>query len=206
MQGDYRQSFPLRVLCELFRPANEADARRPVRRWIRKLCLASCFVLFLIVFGIWATGFEFSEHIVLPELSPNDPKLVWSIPIQRAESLRVYNYRGPLTFVLYHEIPYPYDYNCLLTPRSLPGLVLSHNQTIPFVELSPPAPRSAALYLSVSDWWLLSIFGLPPISAFVAGPLRRALKDKPGHCRKCGYCLTGLVEHRCPECGTGFSN
>ena len=26
----------------------------------------------------------------------------------------------------------------------------------------------------------------------------------PGHCRRCGYNLTGLTEARCPECGTGF--
>ena len=25
-----------------------------------------------------------------------------------------------------------------------------------------------------------------------------------GHCRRCGYNLTGLTEARCPECGTGF--
>ena len=25
-----------------------------------------------------------------------------------------------------------------------------------------------------------------------------------GHCRRCGYNLTGLTEARCPECGTEF--
>ena len=25
-----------------------------------------------------------------------------------------------------------------------------------------------------------------------------------GHCRRCGYNLTGLTEARCPECGMGF--
>ncbi len=25
-----------------------------------------------------------------------------------------------------------------------------------------------------------------------------------GHCRRCGYNLTGLTEARCPECGAGF--
>ena len=24
------------------------------------------------------------------------------------------------------------------------------------------------------------------------------------YCRKCGYALTGLLEMRCPECGTRF--
>jgi hypothetical protein len=26
----------------------------------------------------------------------------------------------------------------------------------------------------------------------------------PGHCDYCGYCLTGLSESRCPECGSVF--
>ena len=26
-----------------------------------------------------------------------------------------------------------------------------------------------------------------------------------GHCRRCGYNLTGLTESRCPECGAGFA-
>lgn len=26
----------------------------------------------------------------------------------------------------------------------------------------------------------------------------------PGRCASCGYCLTGLPEPRCPECGTSF--
>ena len=27
-----------------------------------------------------------------------------------------------------------------------------------------------------------------------------------GHCRRCGYNLTGLTEARCPECGAGFAS
>lgn len=32
----------------------------------------------------------------------------------------------------------------------------------------------------------------------------RAIAPKPGLCRKCKYDLTGLMERRCPECGTEF--
>ena len=28
----------------------------------------------------------------------------------------------------------------------------------------------------------------------------------PGHCRKCGYCLTGMISSRCPECATTFTH
>lgn len=29
-------------------------------------------------------------------------------------------------------------------------------------------------------------------------------RPRPNHCAKCGYCLTGLPEPRCPECGAPF--
>lgn len=34
--------------------------------------------------------------------------------------------------------------------------------------------------------------------------LLRRDQHVPGHCRRCGYNLTGLTEARCPECGTRF--
>ena len=33
---------------------------------------------------------------------------------------------------------------------------------------------------------------------------RFVVKFPSGHCRRCGYNLTGLTEARCPECGAGF--
>lgn len=207
MTGQYEDtssgpSFAVRVLRELFAPANAKDAKRPIRRWIRKLAFSGCFVLFVAILTFLATGLAISERFALPSLSKGNPEQVWSFPIQRAESLLIGYYRGQLTLYLSHEIPY--DYDGFITYRSLPGILVTHDLNNPFVELPPPAPRSACLCLFISDWWLLSFFGLPPICAFVAGPLRRALRTKPGHCRKCGYCLTGLVEPRCPECGTMF--
>ncbi len=29
----------------------------------------------------------------------------------------------------------------------------------------------------------------------------RAVVPRPGHCAQCGYCLQGLRDNRCPECG-----
>jgi len=34
--------------------------------------------------------------------------------------------------------------------------------------------------------------------------VRRELEDLVPYCPKCGYNLTGLKEHRCPECGAAF--
>lgn len=44
-----------------------------------------------------------------------------------------------------------------------------------------------ALPLSVLAWWK-----------------RPAVRVSPWHCRRCNYFLYGLVEPRCPECGTAF--
>ena len=35
-------------------------------------------------------------------------------------------------------------------------------------------------------------------------PVRPNLEELVPYCPKCGYNLTGLKEHRCPECGTAF--
>lgn len=34
--------------------------------------------------------------------------------------------------------------------------------------------------------------------------LRAGMRTVSGYCDRCGYCLTGLPESRCPECGTPF--
>lgn len=51
-------------------------------------------------------------------------------------------------------------------------------------------------------WAPAMLFSACPIMAFVRGPYRRAARRAKGNCLKCGYDLTGLVEPRCPECGT----
>ena len=49
---------------------------------------------------------------------------------------------------------------------------------------------------------LFFLFAAYPTLAFIRGPLRRYRRRKRGLCVKCGYNLTGLMEPRCPECGT----
>ena len=54
-------------------------------------------------------------------------------------------------------------------------------------------------------WATVLLFSGWPIIAFIRGPYRRAARRAKGLCLKCGYNLTGLVEPRCPECGTAMS-
>lgn len=46
------------------------------------------------------------------------------------------------------------------------------------------------------------LFWAWPVVAFWRGPWRRSGRRAEGFCIRCGYNLTGLVEPRCPECGT----
>jgi hypothetical protein len=52
--------------------------------------------------------------------------------------------------------------------------------------------------VTIPFWMLLVLAALP--TAFLWWRDRRSIP--PGHCRKCGYNLTGNVSGRCPECGT----
>lgn len=47
-------------------------------------------------------------------------------------------------------------------------------------------------------WILLLISAIPTVYLFYGDS-----RHPPGHCRKCGYDLTGNVSGVCPECGRG---
>jgi hypothetical protein len=53
--------------------------------------------------------------------------------------------------------------------------------------------------LLVLDWPVLLFFTVP-VMLIIWWPSRPGIP--PGHCRKCGYNLTGNTSGRCPECGT----
>ncbi len=59
---------------------------------------------------------------------------------------------------------------------------------------------SAQLVLPLS--YPVFLFWAWPLVAFFLGPWRQSGKRAKGFCIRCDYNLTGLVEPRCPECGT----
>ena len=54
--------------------------------------------------------------------------------------------------------------------------------------------------VSIPLWGLLLIVAIPPVVRW-----RRSKKRSAGHCKTCGYDLTGNESQRCPECGTATS-
>lgn len=67
-------------------------------------------------------------------------------------------------------------------------------------------PGTFTLHLvGVLILFMLIFVGLSTGVDAIRGKHRRggAFVDKP-HCLQCGYCLVGLVQPRCPECGTPF--
>lgn len=53
-------------------------------------------------------------------------------------------------------------------------------------------------------WLVISVIGSLDISACVCVRRCRWPQYPRGHCARCGYCLRGLLEARCPECGNPF--
>ena len=58
---------------------------------------------------------------------------------------------------------------------------------------------SGATLVVVPLWMLLGLFLVPTAFLWWRDRNRRP----PGHCRNCGYDLTGNTSGRCPECGKG---
>jgi len=53
-------------------------------------------------------------------------------------------------------------------------------------------------------WVPLGLFLLYPTLVFIQ-VRRLKRRQKMGHCKNCGYNLTGNVSGKCPECGTSIS-
>ena len=58
--------------------------------------------------------------------------------------------------------------------------------------------------ISLDLWVPLIFLVIYPVIALIRGPIRRYRRRAKGQCLTCAYNLTGLIEPRCPECGTSF--
>lgn len=71
-----------------------------------------------------------------------------------------------------------------------------------------PPPRGMTAIMAVEDQLgILFVSAMTVIPAAVLiwiGAIlsRQEMRNTPGHCSHCGYCLTGNASGICPECGT----
>ncbi len=59
----------------------------------------------------------------------------------------------------------------------------------------------AYTYVGVPLWLLFALVVVPTVVLWH----RDRRRIGPGHCRRCGYNLTGADHEKCPECGTGVA-
>jgi hypothetical protein len=67
--------------------------------------------------------------------------------------------------------------------------------------LSFSVPESVIVLMILIPYGVFGFVGLQLHMRAVRRSIRRAM---PEFCVKCGYCLVGLKDPRCPECGTPF--
>ena len=80
--------------------------------------------------------------------------------------------------------------------RVIPGIVLWPKKHEVVSSAGP-----LGLTIRVCPMWMFLLAALIPTML----AWRRLRRPLPGHCRKCGYNLTGNVTGRCSECGTEIS-
>jgi hypothetical protein len=58
------------------------------------------------------------------------------------------------------------------------------------------------LTMEIPCWAAVLALSTYPMFAFLRGPFLRWHRRRHNRCAKCAYSLAGLIESRCPECGT----
>jgi hypothetical protein len=76
------------------------------------------------------------------------------------------------------------------------------------VLIVPSRTNPGEAFLGLAFWWPALMAGVmiaEMLSRAVLARMRDFIPESGAlFCGQCGYCLHGLVEHRCPECGTPF--
>jgi hypothetical protein len=78
-------------------------------------------------------------------------------------------------------------------------LIVALGMLVAFSALLAAAALTQNVMVPYCGIWLVVVLGA--IGLVIAA---RPHRVPSGHCVHCGYCLRGLPEPRCPECGTTF--
>jgi hypothetical protein len=79
------------------------------------------------------------------------------------------------------------------------GFVCFDNQSVSLPLLPGYRRHARGIAFIIPLWIPLLVVAVPPVIAW-----RHTRRLSKGHCRQCGYNLTGNVSGICPECGTRF--
>ena len=216
------------ILRECVRPSNRESVRSinnpafPVRRWIRRSALVVFALGAVLMPGVWAISYTGLHMDLNRRLLKNTPWLssrnkyaafVLGRRLFAYSSLEIWAHDGLLEFS--YTSPLATGITVATQEFEMGGFRWQQGArpTIRFCGtgmLTPTPAKLGALgttnelasILQVPCWFIFILVSGWPAVAFVRGPYRRARRLADGCCLKCGYNLTGLVDPRCPECGT----
>jgi len=191
------------ILAELVRPSNRHAVGR-FRRFAHRLFVLLCVTAALFVCTIWMYSY-------IPPVDRSECESWW-----RNGDVEVYFNTAGIVFV---QMPFTghgvfvhdgrLDY--LTKYDADHEIAVLHNRDVEFLGAQwkqgtiRSCTRGFRRHIVLPLWMPFVLFAACPVIAFIRGPYRRATRRATGFCRRCGYNLTGLVEPRCPECGTGMS-
>ena len=170
-----------------------------MRRWLFNVAAGLSLLLLIAVCALWARSYGRADEFTFTSR--------WSgfIAIDSYEG-RVYaglyhnpNWRRPYVSTFGAETDLrPFWQSYLQFNMEQRGHTVGGFGFLRHGEQRPGAIRPIMRVAMAPHWFLAALGGVLP-ALKLARLLRR---PRPGHCRRCGYDLTGNISGTCPECGT----
>lgn len=209
------------LVREIFRPSDLAIERRPLRRKLKRFVAGAVLLLFVGSVALSATDvveqwvWPMEQRSITLRMSQRAPvkttfyaSTPWSIELSDGAQVDIYVLKRSLRMMLLE----PSDGTTIVPGRR--WMVERFGVRLMFRGSAAPMtslrldPKPGAWYVETSAtipmWMLAALSALMLSVLFLRGPWRRHQRVLRNHCQCCGYCLTGLISPRCPECGTAM--
>lgn len=163
----------------------------------------------LSVLFVWVVTYSRSDHLVWSRQSVG-------LISEDFVSLELRSGRGRLAFVRLHRRPtgpsgfaevrasehgpLRFEHHPLHPADPLPRHnLLGFAAGFGVADAPPPGTACDDFYVAVPFWFLLLLASVTP-ARYLRVMVRKANRERPGHCPACGYDLRATPD-RCPECG-----